>query len=48
LQTDRKDPAQVLSEQHAALWVFGVALLAAAACAWFLPSRPLTDPVAPR
>ncbi|MEO8184305.1 MAG: MFS transporter [Deltaproteobacteria bacterium] len=45
LQTDRKEPALVLSEHHAALWVFGAALLAAAACAWFLPTRNLTDPV---
>jgi MFS family permease len=47
LQTDRKEPLLALSEHHAALWVFGLALLAAAACAWFLPTRNLADPVAP-
>jgi EmrB/QacA subfamily drug resistance transporter len=47
LQTDRKDPTLILSEHHAALWVFGTALLAAAACAWFLPTHNLTDPIAP-
>jgi MFS family permease len=46
LQTDRQDPVLILSEHHAALWVFGIALLAAAACAWFLPTRNLTEPAA--
>jgi EmrB/QacA subfamily drug resistance transporter len=39
IQTDRHDPAIVLSEHHAALWVFGLALLAAAGCAAVLPAR---------
>jgi EmrB/QacA subfamily drug resistance transporter len=43
LQTDRKEPALILSEHHAALWVFGTALLGAAACAWFLPPRTPSD-----
>jgi MFS family permease len=39
LQTDQHDPALVLAEHHAALWVFGAALLAAAGCGWALPGR---------
>lgn len=43
LQTDQHDPVLVLAEHHAALWVFGAALLAAAGCAWALPTRSLAE-----
>jgi MFS family permease len=39
LQTDNPEPALALAEHHAALWLFGGALVAAAVCAWLLPNR---------
>ncbi len=40
LQTDGQEPAIVVAEHHAALWVFGAALAVSAACAWRLPASP--------
>jgi MFS family permease len=47
LQTDQREPTLVLAEHHAALWVFGVALIAAALCAWALPTRSTGDGTVP-
>jgi MFS family permease len=48
LQTDRPEPALALAEHHAALWLFGGALLLATGCAWLLPRRNAPEPAAPR